>query len=147
MIAGVCQLAGIAALYRALAIGTMSVISPISASGAAVLPVIVGVAAGERPGRASGRGDGGGVRRRRARDPHRGRRGRAGSPATALALSAVAALGFGGFYVGMDAAADSTDPLGALLIARIAAGAMLLACSSRAPAAGRHARRTCPRWP
>ena len=49
VIAGVCQLAGIAALYRALAIGTMSVISPISASGAAVLPVIVGVAAGERP--------------------------------------------------------------------------------------------------
>ena len=50
LIAGVCQLAGIAALYRALAIGTMSVISPISASGAAVLPVVVGVAAGERPG-------------------------------------------------------------------------------------------------
>ena len=33
--AGVAQLVGIAALYRALAIGTMSVISPISASGAA----------------------------------------------------------------------------------------------------------------
>src|SRR5688572_10594657 len=48
--AGVCQLFGIAALYRALSIGTMSVISPISASGAAALPVIVGLATGERPG-------------------------------------------------------------------------------------------------
>ena len=44
VIAGACQLAGIAALYGALAIGTMSVISPISASGAAILPVIVGIA-------------------------------------------------------------------------------------------------------
>ena len=32
LIAGACQLAAIAALYRGLAIGTMSVISPISAS-------------------------------------------------------------------------------------------------------------------
>src|ERR687898_2333775 len=49
LIAGICQLAGIAALYRALAVGTMSVISPISASGAAIIPVIVGIAIGERP--------------------------------------------------------------------------------------------------
>ena len=49
VVAGACQLAGIAALYGALAIGTMSVISPISASGAAILPVIVGIATGERP--------------------------------------------------------------------------------------------------
>src|SRR5918994_1846766 len=49
VLAGACQLAGIAALYRALAIGTMSVISPISASGAAIIPVIVGIAIGERP--------------------------------------------------------------------------------------------------
>ena len=126
MIAGACQLAGIAALYRALAIGTMSVISPISASGAAVLPVIVGVAAGERPaalqvaGMAAAFAGVALATRTRAARP-------GGSPGEALALSAVAALGFGGFYVGMDAAADSADPLGALLIARIAAGAALLA--------------------
>ena len=50
---------------------------------------------------------------------------RTGSSREALALSAIAALGFGGFYVGMDAAVDSTDPLGALLVARIAAAATL----------------------
>lgn len=127
VIAGVCQLAGIAALYRALAIGTMSVISPISASGAAVLPVVVGVAAGERPGALQVAGmaaafAGVALATRSSEGPAGG-----GSPREALALSAVAALGFGGFYVGIDAAADSADALGALLIARIAAAAALVA--------------------
>ena len=126
VIAGACQLAGIAALYKALAIGKMSVISPISASGAAVLPVIVGVAAGERPAALQVAGMAaafaGVALATRTQGGEAG-----GSPGQALALSAIAALGFGGFYVGMDAAADSADPLGALLIARIAAGAVLLA--------------------
>ncbi len=125
LIAGVCQLAGIAALYRALAIGTMSVISPISASGAAVLPVVVGLAAGERPGGLQVVGMLGvfaGVALATRSVDGRIKDGRSRE---ALVLSAIAALGFGGFYVGMDAAADSTDPLGALLVARIAATAAL----------------------
>ncbi len=125
VIAGVCQLAGIAALYRALAIGTMSVISPISASGAAVLPVVVGLAAGERPGGLQVAGMlgvfAGVALATRSVDG----RMKDGPSREALVLSAIAALGFGGFYVGMDAAADSTDPLGALLVARIAAAAAL----------------------
>ncbi|HEX8744898.1 MAG TPA: DMT family transporter [Thermoleophilaceae bacterium] len=40
---------GLAAFYRALAVGAMGVVAPISAS-AAVIPVVVGVAGGERPG-------------------------------------------------------------------------------------------------
>jgi hypothetical protein len=64
--AGVAQLVGIAALYRALALGTMSVISPISASGAAALPVIVGIAGGERLVANPGRRCVSGARRRRA---------------------------------------------------------------------------------
>jgi len=125
LIAGVCQLAGIAALYRALAVGTMSVISPISASGAAVLPVVVGVAAGERPGALQVAGMVGVLAGVVLATRSAGGEARAGSYREALALSAVAALGFGGFYVGMDAAVDSTDPLGALLVARIAAAATL----------------------
>ena len=39
---------GFAALYRALAVGAMSVVAPVSAT-AALVPVIVGVAAGEAP--------------------------------------------------------------------------------------------------
>jgi drug/metabolite transporter (DMT)-like permease len=48
------------------------------------------------------------------------------SPREALALSVVAALGFGGFFVGMDAAIDGADPFWALLAARGAAGLALI---------------------
>ena len=46
--AGVAELIGFAALYRALAVGAMSVVAPVSAT-AALLPVVVSVAAGEAP--------------------------------------------------------------------------------------------------
>lgn len=48
--AGVASGIGTVALYRGLSRGRMSVVGPVSAVGAAVLPVIVGVATGERPG-------------------------------------------------------------------------------------------------
>ena len=46
--AGVAGTIGLVAFYAALAAGTMGVVSPIAALGA-VVPVLVGVAAGERP--------------------------------------------------------------------------------------------------
>lgn len=125
MVAGACQLAGIAALYRALAIGTMSVISPVSASGAAVLPVIVGLATGERPGVLVFAGMAAaflGVTLA-SRTPDSAQH--AGISRQGLQLAAVAALGFGGFYVGMDAAVDDAEPFWALLAARISAAAVL----------------------
>ena len=125
VVAGACQLAGIAALYGALAIGTMSVISPISASGAAILPIVVGIATGERPEAVQIAGMAaaltGAVLATRSSESARGAASR-----RALALGAIAALGFGGFYVGMDAAVDSADPLWALLAARATAGMVLV---------------------
>ncbi len=47
--AGLVGIAGLAAFYRALAIGTMSVVAPIAATGVA-LPVIVGLIGGDDPG-------------------------------------------------------------------------------------------------
>jgi uncharacterized membrane protein len=47
VLAGVAGAAALGALYRALAIGTMGVVAPISATGVA-LPVVVGVATGDR---------------------------------------------------------------------------------------------------
>jgi drug/metabolite transporter (DMT)-like permease len=47
--AGVCWGRGMAALYTALALGTMGVVAPIASAGA-VVPVAVGVLQGERPG-------------------------------------------------------------------------------------------------
>ena len=127
LVAGVCQLAGIAALYRALAIGTMSVISPVSASGAAALPVVVGLATGERPGPLVFAGMAAafvGVTLA-SRTPDSAQSGAASRQG--LELAAVAALGFGGFYVGMDAAVDDIDPFWALLAARVSAGIALIA--------------------
>ncbi|PKH41395.1 Uncharacterized membrane protein [Nocardioides alpinus] len=48
-LAGIGSGAGGAFLYRGLAAGRMGVVAPISAVGAALLPVVVGVATGERP--------------------------------------------------------------------------------------------------
>ena len=125
VVAGACQLAGIAALYGALAIGTMSVISPISASGAAILPIVVGIATGERPEAVQIAGMAaaltGAALATRSAESARGAASR-----RALALGAIAALGFGGFYVGMDAAVDSADPFWALLAARATAGLVLV---------------------
>jgi drug/metabolite transporter (DMT)-like permease len=47
---GVAGDIGTLVLYRGLARGQMSVVGPVSAVGAAVVPVVVGVALGERPG-------------------------------------------------------------------------------------------------
>jgi drug/metabolite transporter (DMT)-like permease len=52
VVAGLALLAAIVCLYRALAIGPMSVVAPIFATGAAV-PVLWGVAGGEVPGAAT----------------------------------------------------------------------------------------------
>lgn len=48
-VAGLGTGAGTAFLYRGLASGRMGVVAPLSAVGAAVLPVIVGLVTGERP--------------------------------------------------------------------------------------------------
>lgn len=48
-LAGVGSGVGGAFLYRGLAAGRMGVVAPVSAVGAALLPVVVGVATGERP--------------------------------------------------------------------------------------------------
>lgn len=48
--AGAVGLLGVVLLYRGLAIGPMSVVAPLTAVLSAVVPVVVGVARGERPG-------------------------------------------------------------------------------------------------
>jgi drug/metabolite transporter (DMT)-like permease len=49
LVSGLAGGAGTLVLYRGLARGQMSVVGPLSAVGAAVVPVVVGVALGERP--------------------------------------------------------------------------------------------------
>jgi drug/metabolite transporter (DMT)-like permease len=124
--AGLFGIAGLSAFYRALAIGTMSIVAPIASTGV-VLPVLVGLAAGDQPGplRAIGlavavvgvvlasREDGAAIA-----DPRRQRQ--------SVALAIVAGLGFGTYLVLAQIASDG-DVGWALLLSRLAATPFVVA--------------------
>jgi drug/metabolite transporter (DMT)-like permease len=117
-------LLGLVAFYRALSIGTMSVVAPISATGVAI-PVLVGLASGERPGSLQVAGivlaccgvvlaaHQGATTRRSGR--------------TAIGLALLAAIGFGSFFAGIDRAEETADVAWVLLAARCADVVLLLA--------------------
>ena len=113
-LAGVC---GLVAFYRGLAAGKMSVVAPIS-SMAVLVPVVVGIATGDRPNALQAVGAAVGVAgivlasREAADEAETDRRIAAG-----VGLALLSGLGFGSFFVGMDVAADY-DPLWANLVNR-----------------------------
>ena len=119
---GCAGVIALAAFYRGLAIGTMSVVAPISATGAAV-PVLVGLAEGERPGVLQVVGMAaalaGVILASRESEPaedlgaeHRA----AGRAAVGLAL--VAAAGFGTFFVGVARASATAEVPWVIVISR-----------------------------
>jgi len=115
---------GLAAFYRGLAVGAMSVVAPISATAGAI-PVLAGVAYGERPGALQLAGMvlalAGIVLAARERSEAGSARGLAAGAGFAL----LAALGFGSFFVVIDRASED-GVLWALLANRLT-GATLLA--------------------
>ena len=135
-LAGAAGAIALTAFYRALAIGTMSIVAPISATGAA-LPVVVGVAGGERPGTLQLAGMAAaviGVVLASREEDEEGRTPEKARLSVALAL--FAALGFGTFFVAMDAAADA-DVGWAMLVARCASvGLVMLAVAVLRPRMG-----------
>jgi drug/metabolite transporter (DMT)-like permease len=122
--AGAGGCAALAAFYRGLAIGTMSIVAPISATGAAV-PVLVGVVSGERPGAVQVAGIAlamvGIVLA--AREPGDAPAGPAARAAVGLAL--LAALGFGSFFVLIDRATEHGGAPWSLLLVRVGEVALL----------------------
>ena len=119
---GSAGVVALGAFYRGLAIGTMSVVAPISATGAAV-PVLVGLAEGERPGVLQVAGMVAALvgvilasrESEPAEDLGAGHRD-AGRAAVGLAL--VAALGFGTFFVGVDRASATAEVPWVIVISR-----------------------------
>jgi drug/metabolite transporter (DMT)-like permease len=99
VLAGLSALVALAAFYRALAIGTMSLVAPVSALSAA-LPVAFGIASGERPPALALIGAVVAVLGTviASRAP-----GRAST--TGLGLAIVSAIGFGAFFIFIDLAA------------------------------------------
>lgn len=122
---GIAGLAGLGAFYRALAIGTMSIVAPVAATGVAI-PVIVGVTGGDRPALVQVAGllaaIAGVVLATREQDsdsdaPADGR--------ASIALALVAAAGFGSFFVGLRISARADVPW-AICAARVAGLACLV---------------------
>lgn len=141
LLAGATGALGLALFYRALAVGTMSIVAPISASGV-IIPVIVGVATGDRPGTLQAAGLAvtvAGVLRasREASETDAHARGQS-RRAILLALGAAVALG--AFFTLSDGAADGSV-LWLVLIGRAVAvvllGAVLAAARRRLSRPGR----------
>jgi drug/metabolite transporter (DMT)-like permease len=108
--AGVSGVVGLGCFYGALAIGTMSVVAPISSAGVAV-PVVVGIVTGNRPSLVTTAGLVAivvGVVLA-SREKHEGAEATAAGR-KALGLALLSAVGFGGFFVLLDAPADVSVP-------------------------------------
>jgi drug/metabolite transporter (DMT)-like permease len=127
LLAGIAGAVGIAALYRGLAVGSMSIVAPITATGA-VIPVAVGVGTGERPTALQGAGLAlalGGVVLA-ARQP--GGETLRGRVAAGVGLALLAALGIGSFLVALDAASEG-GVAWALLVQRSVCLGLVLAAA------------------
>jgi drug/metabolite transporter (DMT)-like permease len=124
-LSGAAGIVGLASFYRGLAIGNMGVVAPIS-SAAAIVPVVVGIATGDRPSVLQYAGlvlalGGVALASREEIGAESG-----GRMARGAGLGIVSALGFGFFFVGMDNASDA-DVGWAMLGNRIVSFSLLLA--------------------
>jgi drug/metabolite transporter (DMT)-like permease len=108
VVAGIGGVIALGCFYKALAIGTMSIVAPISATGV-TLPVVVGIATGDRLSTIVAIGlavtfVGVLLASREQHDDA----GRAAAGKLSIALALVAAVGFGSYFVMSDAAADDS---------------------------------------
>jgi drug/metabolite transporter (DMT)-like permease len=138
LVGGVGGVLALGCFYRALSIGTMSIVAPISATGVA-LPVVIGIATGDQLSIVVSAGlvvtvVGVILASREAHEDE----GRAAASRLSIALALIAALGFGSYFVLSDAAADDSV-LWFLVLSRAVPVPALLAIARRrampAPAA------------
>ncbi|HEX6714362.1 MAG TPA: EamA family transporter [Thermoleophilaceae bacterium] len=123
-LSAVAGTAGLVCFFRAIAIGKMSLVVPIAAT-AAVVPVIVGIASGDRPSALQLLGMvvalAGAVMA--SREP--GEEGERGSLAAGVLLAALSALFIGFFFLAIDGASDG-GAVWASLVNRITSVTLLL---------------------
>lgn len=120
LLAGVAGAIGLAGLFGGMAVGSMGLVAALSGAGSLSVPVLVGAVTGVRVAPLQLLGIGAaaaaGVAASGASRGDLGRR--------ALLLSAVAALGFGSWYVLLDLGAQVGDPLWILVLSRGASAAV-----------------------
>jgi drug/metabolite transporter (DMT)-like permease len=124
-LAGSAGIVALGCFYRALAIGTMSVVAPISATAAAV-PVLVGLVEGERPSGLQIAGMAAALAGviLASREPVE--EGCPPANRAAIGLALVAAAGFGTFFVGLDRASESADVSWVIVVSRGCSLALLV---------------------
>jgi drug/metabolite transporter (DMT)-like permease len=155
LLAGSAGALALGAFYRALALGTMSIVAPITSSGV-IVPVVVGVASGDRPSVAQALAIpvifAGVVLASREAAPEAAAAapGRTPPPSgarsagrTAVILALFAALAFGVYFAVTDTVADDSV-LWLLLIGRMAATVLMTALLVVRPPAVRPAPRDLP---
>jgi uncharacterized membrane protein len=123
-LAGSAGLVALAAFYRGMAIGRISIVAPVSATGAA-LPVVVGLARGERPGVAALVGIGlallGVMLASAENHPEKGH-----SLASEVPLALAAAVGFGIFFLLLAKASENHHAIAATLMLRLTTAPLVL---------------------
>jgi drug/metabolite transporter (DMT)-like permease len=115
--AGACGAVGISAFYRALATGTISIVSPVSACGALV-PVALALASGERPGSVALLGCALALAGAVLASVHE-IRGEHPAARSSMGLALLAAFGIGGFLWFVARASEGGHTLPALLGTRL----------------------------
>lgn len=131
--AGLSGTAGLVCFFRGMALGSMAVVAPVFASGAAIVPVVVGLATGDAITALVGAGlalAAAGILLASLEGEHEG----GAAQRRALGFALVGALGAAGFVVGSDAASDGSV-LWTLIVAR-AAAIPFLAAGVRATCGG-----------
>jgi drug/metabolite transporter (DMT)-like permease len=123
-LSAVAGIVGLASFYRGLAVGAMSVVAPISAMAAAI-PFTVGIATGDRPSGLQVAGAGlalAGVAFASREEVEEA--GRDARVARGVGLALLSAVGFGCFFLAIDAASDA-DVFWSILVNRLTAVAIL----------------------
>ena len=130
--AGAVGVVGLAVFYRALAVGAMGIVGPITAT-AAIVPVAYGLARGERPSTLQGAGVGLAIVGVNAASLERtpDRRGRQFGAGVGLALAA--ALCFGWALIGLSRAAPGGTAWSVLTMRAVAVPLILVALAASRP--------------
>lgn len=134
LLGGVAAALGLLAFYRGLAVGTMSVVAPVTALTSAAVPLATGLLRGERPGTLGMVGVVVALLAivlvgRERRDPAAPPR----DPGAGLGLALAAGVGLGVFFVFLDLPPDDTG-LWPVVWARVATVAVVLGFAVRARA-------------
>jgi len=116
LLAGIAGAVGLAALFGGMALGSMGLVAALSGAGSLVIPLVVGALTGASVAPLQLVGIGAAAAAAAASGASRGDVGR-----RALALSGLAAVAFGSWYVLLDLGAQVADPLWTLVLSRTAA--------------------------